>query len=93
MTTRRDFFSALLGGTMVLDHERLLWRPGAKFISIPNTFGSTYTWSHLSNGTRVMFTLDGIVWTPLEPILSLTVPNVYAAAGFTRTMSAHLHRT
>lgn len=34
---RRGFISALLGtaGAMVLDPDRLLWRPGAKRISIP----------------------------------------------------------
>lgn len=31
---RRGFLAALLGGA-VLDPERLLWRPGAKLISIP----------------------------------------------------------
>ena len=34
---RRGFLSALLGtgAAMTLDPERLLWRPGAKLISIP----------------------------------------------------------
>lgn len=32
---RRGFLAALLGGA-VLDPERLLWRPGAKLISIPS---------------------------------------------------------
>jgi hypothetical protein len=36
--TRRGFLGALLGGAaaLTLDPERLLWKPGAKLISIPN---------------------------------------------------------
>ena len=34
MNSRRGFLSAL-AGAMVLDPEKLLWRPGAKTISIP----------------------------------------------------------
>lgn len=35
---RRGFLGALLGGTaaLALDPEKLLWRPGAKLISIPS---------------------------------------------------------
>jgi hypothetical protein len=36
---RRGFLAALIGGA-TLDPERLLWRPGAKLISIPKVLGS-----------------------------------------------------
>lgn len=38
MTSRRGFLGALaaaIAGPMVIDPEKLLWRPGAKLISIP----------------------------------------------------------
>lgn len=34
MTSRRGFLGALLGAA-VLDPDRLLWRPGAKLVSVP----------------------------------------------------------
>lgn len=34
LTSRRSFF-ALLAAAFVLDPERLLWKPGAKLISVP----------------------------------------------------------
>lgn len=34
MTNRRSFLT-VLAGAMVIDPEKLLWRPGAKLISIP----------------------------------------------------------
>lgn len=42
---RRGFLSALaaaVAGPMVIDPERILWRPGAKLISIPANFRTTF---------------------------------------------------
>lgn len=36
---RRGFLGALMGAPFALDPERLLWKPGAKLVSIPKSVG------------------------------------------------------
>ncbi len=86
MNTRRGFLSALLGGTaaaMVLDPEKLLWRPGEKLISIPKPAIPSYLenpilgdiyWSpkdeiYIHNGeTWLRFNKIGTVGTSVTPV-------------------------
>ena len=62
MNTRRNFIAALLGaGACALDPERLLWRPGAKLISIPTP--------SVVLPVRFLFWLDGLKgWKEIEGI-------------------------
>ena len=52
--SRRGFLSAF-GATAVLDPERLLWRPGAKHISIPKPTWVGLDWSNTVSYTQLIW--------------------------------------
>ncbi len=80
---RRSFFSALaaIAATAALDPERLLWRPGAKLISIPQ--GPRLIDPHEFLHLHDMITIAG--YYAVNPVTGKEVPGVlqwYTVVGY-----------
>lgn len=83
---RRGFLSTLIGsaGAMVLDPEKLLWRPGAKLISIPaprtvETISIMPIGCHLEKGD--LFSIAGVY--SFNPVAreSSEKPQIFVVTG------------